>query len=301
MKMTQYMPMSPPLQPGKTGAASLACVVAATLWGLFWYPLRLLEGMGWHGLWSALALYCVASVAIALPVWRGRDRCRQNWPGLALLGLFAGGANLAFILAVLEGEVVRVLLLFYLSPVWAILLARLILQERLARTGALALVIAMTGAVLMLWQADSGAGRGLNPADLYALAAGLCFALSNIVVRGLAAVPLDLKIGAAYAGVIALALIAIIAAGIAPPMVTANSALLVLLLGCPLLYVMMWTAQYGVTHLPIQRSSILFLLEIVAGALSAAWLTDETLTRREYLGGVLVVSAGLLSVFGRRT
>lgn len=301
MKMTQYRPMRSPLQPRKTGAASLACVVAAILWGLFWYPLRLLEGMGWHGLWSALALYGVASVVIALPVWRGRECCRQNWPGLALLGLFAGCTNLAFILAVLEGEVVRVLLLFYLSPIWAILLARIILRERLARAGALALVIAMTGAALMLWQADIGAGRGLSPADLYALAAGLCFALSNIVVRGMGAVPLDLKIGAAYAGVIALALIAIVAAGIAPPAVTLNSALLVLLLGCPLLYIMMWTAQYGVTHLPIQRSSILFLLEIVAGAVSAAWLTDETLTRREYLGGVLVVSAGLLSVLGRRT
>ena len=293
--------MNPSLQPQKTYAASLACVVAAILWGLFWYPLRLLEGMGWHGLWSALLLYCVACFAIAPPVWRGRDCLRQNGRDFALLGLFAGCANLAFILAVLEGEVVRVLLLFYLSPVWAVLLARVILRERLARAGALALVIAMAGAVLMLWRADIDPGRGLGAADLYALAAGLCFALSNIVVRKMAAAPLDLKIGAAYAGVIVLALIAIVLAGIAPPAVTFNSGLLVLVLGFPLMYVMMWTAQYGVTHLPIQRSSIIFLLEIVAGAVSAAWLTDETLTRREYLGGILVLSAGLLSVLGRKT
>ncbi len=297
--------MNPPLQPQNTYSASLACVMAAVLWGLFWYPLRLLDGIGWHGLWSALLIYCVAAFAIALPVWRGRACFQENRLAFSLLGLLAGCTNLAFILAVLEGEVVRVLLLFYLSPVWAILLARVILKERLARSGALALLIAMTGAVLMLWRADIGPGhgdqQGLSPADIYALAAGLCFALSNIIVRKMGAVPLDLKMGSAFLGVIVLALIAIVWAGIAPPVITVDSALLVLLLGFPFMYVMMWTAQYGVTHLPIQRSSILFLLEIVAGALSAAWLTDETLSPREYLGGILVVSAGLLSVVGRKT
>ena len=64
--------------------------------------------------------------------------------------------------------------------------------------------------------------------------------------------------------------------------------------------VMTWSAQYGVTYLPIQRSSVIFLLEIVAGAVSAALLTDEVVSTLEYVGGTLIISAGLVSVWQQK-
>jgi drug/metabolite transporter (DMT)-like permease len=64
--------------------------------------------------------------------------------------------------------------------------------------------------------------------------------------------------------------------------------------------VMVWTAQYGVTYLPIQRSSVIFLLEIVAGAVSAAIWTDEIVRNIEYVGGILIISAGLISVINEK-
>ncbi len=63
-----------------------------------------------------------------------------------------------------------------------------------------------------------------------------------------------------------------------------------------MMYLLTWTAQYGVTFLPVQRSSVIFLLEIVAGAVSAALLTDEIVSNIEYIGGALIISAGLISV-----
>ncbi len=63
---------------------------------------------------------------------------------------------------------------------------------------------------------------------------------------------------------------------------------------------MTWTAQYGVTHLPIQTSSIIFLLEIVAGAVSAALLTTETMTPAEYMGGSLIIIGGLVGIWKKQ-
>jgi drug/metabolite transporter (DMT)-like permease len=271
-------------------------MVAAVLWGVLWYPLRLLEGMGIPGLWSALLIYCSALIFLIPVCWQRRSEFLKHKTEYILVGVFAGWTNLAFILAMLEGEVVRVLLLFYLSPVWAILLAVFILRERLTMTGLFALILAMAGAILMLWNSDLDYANGVSLADIYAITSGMAFALTNIVVRKIGAVPIIMKMSSAWLGVIVLTLCGLAVTQLPLPEISLNSGSLAFLLGFPFMYVMTWTAQYGVTYLPIQRSSVIFLLEIVAGAVSAALLTDEIVSNIEYIGGVLIVSAGLISI-----
>ena len=49
----------------------LGLLFAATMWGLIWYPLRLLEENGLHGLWSSVLMYC-GTLVVAIPVlWKG--------------------------------------------------------------------------------------------------------------------------------------------------------------------------------------------------------------------------------------
>ncbi len=200
----------------------------------------------------------------------------------------------------LEGEVVRVLMLFYLSPVWAIILAVFILNEKLASSSVVALLVALVGAVLMLWNPDFFS-IGFNLADIYAITSGMAFAMTNIVVRRIGEVPWSLKIGIAWLGVIVLTVIGIVFSQMPLPELSRNSISLAFFVGFPFMLLMTWTAQYGVTYLPIQRSSVIFLLEIVAGAVSAAFLTNEIVSSREYLGGILIISAGLLSVFKQKS
>jgi drug/metabolite transporter (DMT)-like permease len=283
-------------QPTSHYFPALACVVAATLWGLFWYPLRLLEEMGVPGLWSSLIIYCSAMLFLVPAFWKKRSELLKHKLEYILLGVFAGWTNLAFILAVLEGEIVRVLLLFYLSPIWAILLAVFILHERLTRIGLSSLILAMIGAGLMLLRPDLNYLEGINIADFYAITSGVAFAITNIIVRKIGEVPFAIKISSAWLGVIALTIGGLILSQLPLPEITFKSGIMMLLIGFPAMFVMTWTAQYGVTYLPIQRSSVIFLLEIVAGAISAALWTDEIVRNIEYVGGVLIVSAGLISI-----
>tara|TARA_B100001142_G_C14318671_1_gene649531 strand:+ start:171 stop:1034 length:864 start_codon:yes stop_codon:yes gene_type:complete len=271
-------------------------MVAAVLWGFFWYPLRLLDEMGVSGLWSTLIIYCSALIFLLPACWRWRAEFLRHKMDYMLIGLFAGWANLAFILAVLEGEVVRVLLLFYLSPIWAILLAFFILHEHLTKTGLMALVIAMLGALLILWNPELIDIDTLNWADFYAITSGMAFAITNVMVRKIGEVSISMKMGSAWLGVICLTLCGLLIAKSQLPDITTQSGALAFLIGFPIMYVMTWTAQYGVTFLPVQRSSVIFLLEIVAGAVSAAYLTNEIVNDIEYIGGALIIFAGLISI-----
>lgn len=283
-------------QPTSALFPALSCMVAAVLWGVLWYPLRLLEEMGIPGLWSTLIIYCSAIAFLVPACWQWRDDFLARKTDYILVGIFAGWANLAFILAMLEGEVVRVLLLFYLSPVWAILLAFFMLRERLTRNGFFALVLAMAGAILMLWDPELTDISNISLADFYAISSGMAFAVTNVMVRKIGAVPIRMKMLSAWIGVIVLTLCGLLIAQPQLPEITAQSGVLAFLIGFPMMFILTWTAQYGVTFLPIQRSSIIFLLEIVAGAVSAALLTDEIVSNIEYIGGLLIISAGLISV-----
>lgn len=284
-------------QPRSQHFPAFCCMTAALLWGVFWYPLRLLEEMGVPGLWSTLIIFCSAMLMLIPGCIKARGEFSKHGLEYLLLGVFAGWTNLAFILAMLEGEVVRVLLLFYLSPIWAIVLAVFILHERLTKTGFIALFLAMTGAILMLWDTDLFLGSEFNRADFFAITSGMAFAVNNIIVRKIGVVPVALKIGVSWMGVIVLTVLGIIFTKSPTPEITSNAGLFAFFIGFPAMFVLTWTAQYGVTYLPIQRSSVIFLLEIIAGAVSAAWLTNETVGHFEYIGGFLIVSAGLISVF----
>ena len=66
-------------------------------------------------------------------------------------------------------------------------------------------------------------------------------------------------------------------------------------LACGGMVAMTLAVQYGVTHMPVHRSAVILLFEIVVGAVSAQLLTDETLLPREWLGGLLILAAAYLS------
>ena len=121
----------------KTGSflPVIALLWAATFWGAVWYPLRLLESAGLSGLWTTWVIFATAALPGLWMAWSKRTELLEQ-PGLMLLIAVANGwLNTAFVLAMLDGNVLRVLLLFYLSPLWSTLLAWWWLGERPSRFG----------------------------------------------------------------------------------------------------------------------------------------------------------------------
>jgi len=265
------------------------------MWGVVWYPMRLLETAGLSGLWLSLLIYLFALLA-SLPLTGPKLGEIFQSPGILLpLMLAAGWTNIAFVLAVLDGNILRVLLLFYLAPVWATLLGYYFLGERLTSRSWFVLVLAMAGALVMLWSPDLGWPWPNSNADWFAITSGMAFAVSNFYVRKGAAVSLTAKLGATWLGVVLMAIVLIFI--FKHPMPEPSISVLggAAATGIFGVLVMTTLVQYGVTHMPVHQSAVILLFEIVAGAISQQILTDEMMIMREWGGGALIIFAAYLS------
>lgn len=270
-------------------------LVGASLWGIIWYPLRLLESAGLNGLWLTLSLYATAFLASLPFTWQTIPELRRRPGLLPLLMLAAGWTNIAFVEAVLDGNILRVLLLFYLSPLWAVLMGRLLLREILSRTALVSLLIAMSGALIMLWDRDMGLPWPQDRADWLALSSGFAFALSNVLVRKMDDVSVAAKAMSVWSGVVLVALAIIPAVSPGPPQFSHATLAGTVALGMFGILFMTAFVQYGVTHLPVHRSAVLALIELVAGAVSQQLLTSEVVTPREWAGGALIMFGAYLT------
>ena len=272
----------------------LTLLFGATMWGLIWYPIRLFEAEGLQGLWSSALMYC-GTLVVALPVLYKGWRSWLLHPWLFFfMAIATGWTNVAFILAILDGPIVRALLLFYLSPLWATLLGYFFLGEQLSRRAVIVLIVAMVGAVVMLWDESLGFPAPQSKADWLALSAGVAFAVTNVLIHKLNDATVMLKTATGWLGVFIVAFVLIYFTG---EINTATTEVMVWawLLGAFIMTLMNISVVYGVTHMPVHRSAIILLFEIVVGAASALLLTDEVVQVREWLGGSLVMLAAYLT------
>jgi len=269
-------------------------LLAATLWGTLWYPLRLLNEAGLDGVWTSLIAYGTV-MALALPVlWKHRHECADQFVYLFGIGLASGWCNLAFILAMLDGTVVRVILLFYLSPLWAVLLGRLILKEHVSRAGLLILGVAMGGALMMLWVPELGFPWPQSTSDWLALSAGFSFALANVLIRKRPFVSVTNKVIASWWAAIALCLGWIVLYSAPLPQVGLTALGGAMVLGIVALGLATIAVQYGVNSMPVHRSAVILLFELIIGAVSASLLTDEVVQPVEWLGGAMILASAWL-------
>lgn len=281
--------------------AALSLLFNAFVWGLSWWPLRHLQQHGLHPLWATMLFFVLGAMVIGL--WQPKAwRVVLQHRGLLALAALAGLTNALFNWGVAVGDVVRVVLLFYLMPLWAALLARWMLHEPITPRSALRMVLALVGAALVLKPEGNGWPQLTELADWLGLLGGMGFAFTNVLLRQQAAQPAAARAFAMFAGgvVIPGALgLALWQFGEIPawPMLSAAWAWPALAMGA--LFILSNLAlQYGAAKLPVQLTSVLMLTEVLFAALSSAWLGQATLPPSVLIGGGLILGASLLAAWG---
>jgi drug/metabolite transporter (DMT)-like permease len=272
-------------------------VYAATLWGVMWYPYRLLNEAGVGGIASSLFTYAVPLLALGWLHGRELQRARSRWIWLTTLALAAGWTNLAYVLAMLQGEVVRVLLLFFLSPLWTVVFSRILLREKLNRVGVMVMALSLGGAMVMLWQPAGGLPLPANRAEWLGLSAGMMFAMSNVISRHLGGVTEGARSVAVWIGV---AVLTVIGLWLYPAeldfIASAEWSVWLLLLGVGLLIgSMTYAVQYGLARVAANQAIVIFLFELVVAAIAAYFLSDERMGVQEWIGAAMIITASVFS------
>jgi drug/metabolite transporter (DMT)-like permease len=194
-------------------------------------------------------------------------------------------------------------LLFYLMPLWSVLLGWLLLGER-PTGGALARVaLALTGVVVVLKAPGTDWPVPSSLPDWLGVGAGFSFAVTNIVLRRLRAAPGESRALAMFCGCTAVAGVAALAGtafgAIDSPMLASPGWIgWAALLGTGVIVANV-CLQYGAPRLAASATSVIMLSEVLFASVSSVALGAATLDSRILMGGALIVLGALWSAFAR--
>nr|WP_044041283.1 DMT family transporter [Caballeronia insecticola] len=289
----------------RTAWPTLAIMLGASVWGLVWYPMRMLAAMGLSG--TAASATTSAAACIFVLLLRRRSISTLNWHWLLVaLGVAAGVTNIGFVWGAIHGQVMRVLLLFYLTPAWTAIFAHFILKERLTRVDAALSLLSLAGAVAMLWSPELGMPLPADLAEWAGLMGGMGFAMSNVLVvkvtRTLPRLKPEMRTAVIFGGAALLASVVTLFEPMpAPPAAALLPTVTFIVIGLGVvLAANNIIVQIGLARVPANRASIIMLFELVVTALSSWLFAGEVPGAREWAGGGCIVVACVLSAWAHR-
>ena len=280
---------------------ALALLFNALVWGVSWWPFRQLDLRGLHPLWATALIYALAVLVISAVRPRSWHELLRT-PALWVLVLASGTTNAAFNWAVTSGDVVRVVLLFYLMPLWAVLLARWLLGERFTRLAWLRVVMALGGAAIVLWPEASTHSAWPAPRNLpewLSVLGGFSFAFNNVMLRREAQRSEGARALAMFVGGVLVASIlatALALNGQVPwPPHNAGAWLLGATLMGGLFLASNLALQYGAARLSASATAVVLVSEVLFASGSAVLLGAGAITGPLLMGGALILGATLLA------
>ena len=274
-----------------------ALLTGALIWGLVWYPYRYLREAGLAAAWATVFTYGFACVLLGLK-FQAEVRAAVRSRLLLAVALAAACANVGFLVAVIYGQVARVVLLFYIAPVWTVPFAWWLLAEKPSRAAFATTLLALAGAMVMLWNPALGMPWPRDWAEWLGLASGVTFALANVLIRKTG--EMDIGVRSFYicgaCVVVGLGAAVLLEQPLTMPGSPWSVAALTALVGTVML-LCNWVVQYGLARTPANLAIVIYLSELVFAALSGWLLAGETLGPKELAGGALIMAASLLSAW----
>ena len=273
----------------------ISLLVGTVFWGLLWWPLKFFAQVGLTSNLIGITAYTMVGV-VAIPiVWRQRKSWGDEWRLLGLIGFFFALANISFNTALMHGEVVRVMLLFYLLPAWGALGGVLILGEKLSKQRCFAIAISLLG-VFVIMGVDNLSWE-FSLADMMALAAGMFLSAAGVVNKMALKIPMASR---SFIPFIFCPVLAAVGNYFAPtPMPEMSLITWGLLAGFAFIWILGATifTTLGVSNIEASRASILQVTELFVAIISAMVVGGEVLEIKEYVGGALIILASLIEAF----
>ena len=297
--------------------AKLYVVINALFWGLVWIPLHWFSQQSVH----PVVLTFLAYFILVLLFFFLKKKYFLNFflsKEILFLGLAYGATNLLFNWAITVGEVLRIVFLFYLMPVWSSVIAFFLIKEKLNYFSVFRLFLAILGSFLILVyeniNGESGMvffASGIGLADILAILGGICFALGNVLLRKSNSLDSLTKTFSIFFGTFIVSIIFLFLHFIvASPGLSFISIFLqdwslndhfsgkffvgfitfIFTLGLANFFL-----QLGASKLPVNVTSTLLLIEVFVAMISTSLIDESFLNVNEYIGGTLILLSATLS------
>lgn len=267
--------------------------LSSIFWGLSWIPLKYLNELGVAGVPITFLVYSIMlgiTTLIAIPY---RHQIAKNWKPLGAIFFLGGGALLSFNTAMIYGDVIRVMVLFYILPLWGVLGGRFILKEQITPLRWLGMGFSIVGAFLVVDGINTLNSEG-SWLDGLALLAGFLFAMNNIAFRASEETPVVLKLHFMFLGTVVLSMTTLMY--LQQPILKESSLHIWTVLVAFAVFWMLLTnfaTQWAVTKIDASKSSIIMILELVAAVISASLILNTHLNHIEILGALLIIIAAI--------
>lgn len=278
--------------------ASLALVLGASVWGLYWLPLRAMNRLGIEGTWGVVFFnFCPLLVLLPLLIWKRVDLWTRPGPAL-FIGVMAGVAMGIYSTSMVIAPVIRVTMEFYLTAVWSTIIGVVWLSEKLDLRRVATVAAGLLGLFLLIAGASDAVHSAFGLGDVLALASGVLWAFGAAAIKrwpgeNLLAMSFHQFLFAVLAGAI---LAQVLFPGTSPstaqllnvfPLAFVGSAMFLL----PSIMAIFWASRM----LFPGRAAILMMSEALVATISATLLLpEETMTLMQWTGGAIVLLACLL-------
>ena len=235
---------------------------------------------------------------------------------LIVMAIAYGLTNICFNWAVTNGDVVRVVFLFYLMPIWAAIFAKVFLSEDLGYKGLCRIFLALTGLIIVLDITNQfSLSININFYEILAILGGIFFAFANVFLRKAKSFSSLNRSMAIFLGSCLVPLFILLINLFLSNFGLMNSPLdnlkslpsfnffsiiLVIITMAITLGTANFCLQFGGSKLLVQTTCLLMIVEIPVAIFSFAFFTSKITDFSIIIGGGLIVVAAIWSIFDQK-
>ncbi len=281
---------------------NLTVIIACLFWGTYWIPLRYIDNNNNASVWPLFLSFLLLALILIKPLIKSIIDIYINKNYFFLISCFFAALGISlYSESLLRGEIAKVVVLFYLCPIWATIFARFILNQPFTLKRIFSILLGIIGLEIIV-----GFEKGIifpsTTVEWIALLAGLMWAMS-MTLFNLANSTSGVEKTSLTAFLVSLIFLLLCLIPGGRNLVVSNNLLIIHPIYIwILLFAFIWLlpsillTYFSVEILDPGRINILLAFEVAVGFISAALFTNEIIGVKEYLGALFVISACFVDV-----
>ena len=282
---------------------NLTVIISCLFWGTYWVPLRFIDNANNSSVWPIAISFLLLSVIIGKKIKKFLKKIIIEKNYFFLLGCFFAALGIGlYSESLLRGEIAKVVVLFYLAPIWGTILAKFILKQSFGLNRILSIILGLIGLEIIV-----GIEKGIllpsSVVEWIAIFAGISWSIGMTffhLAKKTSSIEKTSVTG--FIAAILFILFCLMPGGrtLDFPIALMNTNIIYFWI---IFFSFFWLlpsillTYFSVEILDPGRINILLAFEVVVGFISAALLTNEIIGIRELLGAIFVVSSCFVDIF----